>query len=193
VSEEKTDGEEKVHVIDEDGSLDDFDSAEGDSPEASTENEDPRAELEQAKKDFLYLKAEFDNFKKRTLKERSDLLKYGGERIFVEILEVVDNFERALSTEVNAENFDQFVSGINMIHTSLTDTMKRLGVTEKGSLGEDFDPNIHEALGTEPTPDMEPGKVSQVVRKPYLLHDRIIRPGQVIVAKEPEENNSSDE
>ena len=197
-SKEKNDTQDQVHNIDDtEGSLEDFAAQSDKSASAEDENQsegsEAEEELNKLKNDFLYLKAEFDNYKKRVIKERSDLIKYGGERIFNEILDVADNFERALSSDLKEGSLEQYQQGVEMIYKSLMETLKRLGVQEVPSLGEDFDPNKHEALGAEPSEKFKPGQISQVIKKPYILHDKVIRPGQVIVAKEPVSEDNSDE
>lgn len=151
-------------------------------------------ELKKEKNEQLYLRADFDNYKKRVLKERADLLKYGSERAFVQLLEVLDNFERALNVELSSENFSTFKQGVEMIAEQFKDTLKRLGVEEYKS--QDFDPNYFEAISTEASEDVEPGKISRVFKKAYKLHDKLIRPGQVVIAVEKKvesKNDSSDE
>lgn len=146
-----------------------------------------REELEKAKNEVLYARAEFDNYRKRAMKERSDYLRYAGEQAFVSILDVVDNFERALQTEVKPENLDSFKKGVELIAESLKNTLKKFGVQEIPSQGVAFDPNVHEAISSEETDTLPPGHVTQVFRKPYKMHDKVIRPGQVVVAKEKSE------
>ena len=140
---------------------------------------------EKMKNDFLYLRAEFENYKRNTVKERSDLLKYGAERLLVDVLGVLDNFERALETKPTPETLQVYAKGIEMTAAELRAVLQKFGVSEVQSLGQNFDPNIHEALSSEETPQFEPGQVSRVFKKPYKLHDRLIRPGQVVVAKKP--------
>ncbi|MCE3009431.1 MAG: nucleotide exchange factor GrpE [Proteobacteria bacterium] len=142
-----------------------------------------QATAEKFKNDYLYLKAEFENYKKHAIKERSDLLKYGGERLALEILGILDNFERALEVQVTAENFQTFVKGIQLTASELKSVLSKSGIQEVPSHGVAFDPNVHEALGAEPTTAMPEGHVVRVFKKPYKLHDKLIRPGQVIVAK----------
>jgi molecular chaperone GrpE len=158
---------------------------------AQMELETAKAEALKFKNDFLYLRAEFDNYKKSVIKERADVLKYGAERVFVELLEVVDNFERALESEITKENFEAVLKGIKLIHGEIKSVLNRFGVQELPALGQKFDPNIHNALSTEPTTKVPSGHVSQVFKKPYKLHDRVIRPGHVVIAVEPksDENN----
>lgn len=143
-------------------------------------------QAEKFKNDFLYLRAEFENYKRNAVKERSDLLKYGGERFIRDLLEVVDNFERALQVTVAADSFATYKQGVEMTAQELKSLLQRHSVTEVPSQGAPFDPMIHEALGAEPTEQVAPGHVMRVFKKPYKFHDKVIRPGQVVVAKKPE-------
>jgi molecular chaperone GrpE len=144
-----------------------------------------RAEVEKYKNDYLYLRADFENYKKNAIKERSDYLKYGGERLVVDLLNVFDNFERALEAKVTTENFGNFVKGIEMTAGEMRALLKKHGVTDVPSQGQPFDPNMHEALGAEESAQHPAGHVVRVFKKPYKLHDKLIRPGQVVVAKQP--------
>lgn len=141
---------------------------------------------EKYKNDYLYLRAEFENYKRNAIKERSDLIKYGGERFIRDLLEVVDNFERALQSNVGAENFATFKQGVEMTAQELKSLLQRHSVTEVPAQGAPFDPMMHEALGAEPTDQVAPGHIFRVFKKPYKLHDKILRTGQVVVAKKPE-------
>lgn len=153
-----------------------------------SEVDELKGQVEKFKNEYLYLKAEFENYKRNVIKERSDLLKYGSERLLVEVLGVVDNFERALETKINSENFANFSKGVEMTYQDLKSALVRFGVTELSTLGQPFDPNIHEALSSEETDQFKAGHISRVFKKPYKLHDKVIRPGQVVVAKEPSKN-----
>lgn len=143
-------------------------------------------QAEKFKNDFLYLRAEFENYKRNAIKERSELLKYGGERLVRDLLEVVDNFERALSVQVSSENFNTFKQGVEMTAQELRNLLNRHNVTEVPAHGAPFDPMVHEALSSEASDQVAPGYVLRVFKKPYKLHDKLIRPGQVVVAKKPE-------
>lgn len=147
---------------------------------AETKNAD--AELEKIKKEFLYLYAEFENYKKNAIKERSDLRKYGAERLAADLLSVIDVFEKALGIEDSAENHAAFRQGVEMIAKELKQTLIRNGIEEQAALGVLFDPAVHDALSSEETDAYPDGHISQVIKKPYRLHDRIIRHGQVVVA-----------
>lgn len=148
-----------------------------------------RMDLEKARKDHLYLLAEFDNYRKNALKERSDLLKYGSERFVRDLLNVLDNFERALETELTPERIPVFRDGINMISEELKALLTKHGVQALGGEGQPFDPSVQEALSSEPTDKVPPGNVSRVFKKAYKLHDRLLRPAQVVVAVEPSEKS----
>jgi molecular chaperone GrpE len=142
-------------------------------------------QAEKYKTDNLYLRAEFDNYRKNAVKERSDLVKYGGERFIKDLLGVIDNFERALQTQVTAENFLTFKQGVEMTATELKNLLNKHGVQEIPSEGQPFDPVIHEALSSEPNDQLPPGHVSRVFQKGYKLHDKLVRPAQVVVSQKP--------
>ena len=154
---------------------------------AGSQNSDLEAlneQLNKIKGEYLYLRADFDNYRKQAIKERSDLVKYGAERFVVDLLEVVDNFDRALTTEVNSENYESFKQGMEMIASELSSVLDRHGVEAISSKGKPFDPNVHEALSSEPTKSFPPGHVTQEIKKAYQLHNKLIRPAQVVVATE---------
>jgi molecular chaperone GrpE len=154
--------------------------------DVSSEIKTLQEQIEKYKNDYLYLRAEFENYKRNAIKERSEALKYGSERIVNEVLGVVDNFERALQTKVTPESFNNFVQGVEMTANELKTVLQRNGVTEVKCEGAAFDPNFMEALSSEPTNDVPPGHVARVFKKAYKLHDKVIRPAQVVVAKKPE-------
>lgn len=155
------------------------------------ESKDLQSELQKLKNEYLYLAAEFDNYKKQAIKERSELIKYGAERFIREVLEVTDNFERALQVELNPDNIDAFKNGIAMIHQEIISVLQKFGVSEVPSEGKVFDPNLHEALSSEESSDLNPGHVLRVFKKAYKYHDRMIRPAQVVVSKLPSEPKES--
>lgn len=144
---------------------------------------DLKAELEKAKKDYLYLMADFENFRKNSIKERSELVKFGSERLVREFLNVFDNFERAL--EVENGSAESFREGVKMIASEIRTLLQKFGVEEIKAEGEAFDPSKHEALSSEPRDDVPVGHVARVFKKAYKMHDKLIRPAQVIVATAP--------
>jgi molecular chaperone GrpE len=142
------------------------------------------AELEALVKEkeskYLYLYAEFENFKKRTVKERSDLLKYGWEGLAHELLEVLDNLERALS-HLPPTTDKNVLGGLNMILSQFRTTLQKQGVQEIGSLHAPFDPNVHEAVAHEPS-DKPEGTITAEHHRGYTLHGRLLRPARVTVS-----------
>ncbi|MGZ3774605.1 MAG: nucleotide exchange factor GrpE [Pseudobdellovibrionaceae bacterium] len=154
--------------------------------DGSSEIQKLQEQAEKFKNDYLYLRAEFENYKRNAIKERSDLMKYGGERFIRDLLEVVDNFERALQTNVNADNFSTFKKGVEMTAQEFKSLLQKHSVTEVPAEGAPFDPSLHEALASEPSEQVAPGHILRVFKKPYKFHDKVIRPGQVVIAKKPE-------
>lgn len=141
-------------------------------------------EIEKLKKDYLYLRAEFDNYKKNAIKERADLLKYGGERMAFDLLNILDIFEKALATKVDANNFASFREGIELTALELKKALEKHGIHEIPSLGKTFDPNLHEALSQVPTKDKKNDTIIELFQKGYKYHDKVLRHAQVVVAKE---------
>ncbi len=146
-------------------------------------------DVQKWKNEYLYLRAEFENYKKNAIKERSDLLKFGAERIARDVLEVMDNFERALEIKASAETLQNFKTGIEMTAKELKDALAKHGIQEVPSYGQPFNPLHHEAISSEATASIPAGHVSRVFKKPYKLHDKIIRMGQVVVASEIKGDN----
>ena len=128
---------------------------------------------------YLRLMADFQNFKRRTEKEKSDIYAFANEKIVSELLNVIDNFERALA--LGAEG-DSFVEGMSLIFKQLQGVLDKAGVKEIEALGQEFDPNFHNAVMMEDTDEFESGKVSCVLQKGYTLNNKVIRPSMVKVA-----------
>ena len=146
-----------------------------------SESDRLQSDLNKAKSDYLYLLAEFDNYRKNAIKERADLTKYGSERFVREFLNVFDNFERALESTDTGDS-GAFRQGVQMIASEVRQLLQKFGVEEIKAEGLDFDPIKHEALSSEPRKDVPPGKVVRVFRKAYKLHEKLLRPAQVVVS-----------
>lgn len=157
---------------------------ETDSNVTSIKKDTEADQNKQIRNDYLYLRAEFDNYKKNVIKERSDLIKYAGERLAYDLLNVLDIFDKALNTEVTSENFKSFKDGVELTASELNKTLEKYGIREIKSLGEKFDPNFHEALTQAPSDEYEPGTVIDVFKKGYKYQDKTLRPAQVVVSKE---------
>lgn len=128
---------------------------------------------------YMRLMADFQNYKRRVEKEKSDIYAYANEKIVTELLTVLDNFERALDHECNDQGFKE---GMDMIFKQLFDALEKSGLAEIPALGENFDPSFHNAVMTEDTVEYESGKVSGVMQKGYTLNGKVIRPTMVRVA-----------
>jgi molecular chaperone GrpE len=160
-------------------------SSDGASFDVSDEIKKLQEQSEKYKNDNLYLRAEFDNYRKNVIKERSDLIKYGAEKFIRDLLGVLDNFERALETKITAENFTTYKQGVEMTATELRSLLQKYGVQEIPSQGQAFDPSVHEAISGEATDQVPPGHITKVFQKAYKLHDKLVRPAQVAVAQKP--------
>jgi molecular chaperone GrpE len=130
----------------------------------------------------LRISAEFENYKKRAQKDRSDLINYGNERLIKELLPTVDNMERALDHASNSEDFGAFVEGLKLIYDKLLVTLEKMGVQGVESLGRDFDPNFHEAMLKVESDELEDNKVVEEFEKGYLLNGRLLRPSKVSIS-----------
>ena len=126
----------------------------------------------------MRLFAEFDNFRKRTAKEKTEAYGDSAAKTIAEILPALDNFDRALDTPCSDENFKK---GIEMIFTQITDILGKLGVTEIEALGQPFNPNLHNAIKQVESEDGESDVICEVFQKGYKLGDRIIRHSMVAV------------
>jgi molecular chaperone GrpE len=155
------------------------------TPNNDSTNEAPSLEqrFEQLEKEYLYLRAELENVKRQNLKERSQLLKYGAERLARDLLDTLDVFKSALASEITPENFQDFVKGVEMTASSLKTTLEKHGISEVDCIGQAFDPNTQEALSSEPSDEYPEGHVTQVFKSPYQYHDKLLRPGQVVVSR----------
>lgn len=141
-----------------------------------------KAETEAINDKFLRLNAEFQNYKRRVEKEKTDLLKYGNEKLMTELLPVLDNFSRALSMGAMETADQKFIDGLGMIQKSLEDFMTKNGVKKIEAAGEAFDPQLHHAVMTEEREGCEPDTVIEILQEGYTLNDRVIRPSMVKVS-----------
>lgn len=152
---------------------------------ATDKQEDLREELEKEKDKFLRLFAEFENYKKRTSKERVELFKTAGQDIMLSLLPVLDDFDRAL-TEISKAKDKNLLKGVELIHTKFKDTLRSKGLEEmEVKQGDAFDADLHEAVTQIPAPNDDlKGKIVDVVEKGYRLGgERIIRYPKVVTGK----------
>lgn len=138
-------------------------------------------EIEELKNRLLRSQADFDNFRKRKQKEIQEIHQYSGEDFIIDILPVIDNFERALSSTQAEE--DPFYKGVKMIYQQLLNVLQKHDVTEIEAVGKVFDPKYHEAVMQVSADEYEDDTVVEVLRKGYLYHSKVIRPSMVKVCK----------
>ncbi len=133
---------------------------------------------------YLRLSAEFDNYRKRTLKEKTELIKSAGERILGEILPVMDNFERALQSMETATDVPALREGVELIYSTFKDFLTQQGVQEMECIHAEFNPDLQEAVTKIPAPTEEmKGKVVDCIQKGYTLYDKVIRFPKVVVGE----------
>ena len=156
----------------------------GSEAEAEPEEKKEEAEAspeEQESERYMRLMAEFQNFKRRAAKEKSDIHAFANERLIGDLLPVMDNFERALETET--EDTEAYAKGMQLIFEQMKTALEKAGLKEIEALGLDFDPNVHNAVMTDNTEEYENDKISKVLQKGYKLNDKVIRPSMVAVNK----------
>lgn len=153
-----------------------------DEGEVLTPEEELQEELAKEKEKFLRLFAEFENYKKRTSKERVELFRTAGQEVIVALLPVLDDFERA-TKELAKSNDQESFKGVELIHNKLKETLRSKGLQEIGAkTGDAFDPDVHDAITQIPAPNKKmKGKIIDVVEKGFSLGDKIIRHPKVVV------------
>ena len=179
MDEEKVQAEEKTEDVKE-VELENPETEE-ECAEAKPEEKPAEADPRQAESErYSRLFAEFTNYKRRTEKEKADLYAYAGEKFAKDLLEVIDNFERAMEAKPEG---DKFAEGLDLILAQIKGVMEKNHVEEIKSLGEPFDPAFHNAVMTEEAEGTEAGIVTRVFQKGYTLNKKVIRPAMVAVSK----------
>ena len=157
--------------------------AEEPASEPTTE-ERLQSELDKLKDTHLRLVAEYDNYRKRTLKEKSELIRSGGEKALTDLLPVVDDLDIALVNLDKATDLDALKEGMHLIYSKFADYLSRQGVTVIETAEQPFDDELHEAIATFPAPEEAlKGKIIDCVKKGYRLHDKVLRHASVVVGQ----------
>jgi len=139
-------------------------------------------QLEHEKKEYLFLMADFENFRRRTLKEKAELIKNGAESAMRELLPVVDDLERALDAINKGGDLDSLKQGVDLIYNKFVKYLESQHVTAIDSTGKDFDTDVHEAVTMFPAPDPSmKGKVIDTTIKGYMINDKVLRHAKVVV------------
>jgi len=140
------------------------------------------AQYEDTFSQFQRLQADFSNYKKRVEKEKGEIYVYANEKIALDLLNIIDNLERAIQCQTDADKDNALLEGVNLVHKQLVDTLAKHGVEEIETLGKSFDVHLHYAVMQEET-DSEPNCVIDVLQKGYKINDRVLRPAMVKVSK----------
>jgi molecular chaperone GrpE len=192
------------HPSDSDGNDLSADAESDDRIEIVAEPLDPsvqlQADLEKAKSEiaewqdrFLRKAAEFENYRKRSEKEKADAMMLAKSSVLMEFLPIMDACERALKSFSDAQSapsgLTQYQEGVELLYKQLLDTMGRTGVVAMQTEGKPFDPHLHEALSREETIDFEENMIVKELRRGYLFKDKLLRPAQVVVAVHPFEKD----
>ena len=141
-------------------------------------------DLEKSNKEYLFLMAEFDNFRKRTVREKADIIRNAGEKVLGELLPIIDDFERAIKANEQADDIDAIKQGVTLIYNKLIKYLEHNQVKAIESTGNDFDTELHEAVTTFPAPSEEmKGKVIDTVLTGYTINDKVLRHAKVVVGQ----------
>lgn len=188
----QTETQEQEILKEEDSALETEHKMDGEAQESEAKEEAEKAQEEEKepasqededlKTQYLRLAADFQNFKRRVEKEKSDIYAYANEKIALDLLDVIDNFERALVHQEDCKD-EKMKEGMDMIFKQLEGVLEKNKITEIPALGEVFDPNVHNAVMTDADSEYESGLVSAVLQKGYKLNNKVIRPAMVKVAE----------
>ncbi len=148
------------------------------------ELEESKAATEKEKREYVFLMAEFDNFRKRTLKEKSEIIKNAGEQVFKGLLPILDDFERGIEAASKTDNADSVKEGMVLIYNKFKKYLEQNGVKEMDTKDADFDTERHEAISVVPVAeDSRKGKVLDTVQKGYTINDKVLRHAKVVVGQ----------
>ena len=167
-------------------------------PELELENEQEELqkaqdEVKAAQDQYLRTLADMDNLRKRTQREKEELAKFANENILRDVLPVLDNLERAVEHAEQAHSSEGLLVGVQMTLTQFYQVLKKFGVDPVESIGQPFDPALHQAMGQVETADCPSNSVAQEMQKGYVLNERLLRPAMVMIAKAPAVPTASEE
>lgn len=146
--------------------------------------EDANAQIEEAQDKYLRLSAEFDNYRKRTVKEKAELIKTGGEKVIDSLLPVLDDMERAIKTMEASDNVAAMKEGVELIYSKFMNVMAQNGVQKIETKDSNFNTDFHEAIAMVPAPSEDlKGKILDCVQNGYTLNDKVIRHAKVVVGE----------
>jgi molecular chaperone GrpE len=153
-------------------------------PTLEEQLESAKAELEKEKKEYMFLAAEFDNFRKRVIKEKAELIKNAGEQVFKGLLPILDDFERGIKAAKAGENVDAVLEGMELIYNKFKKYLEQNGVKEMDMSEAVFNTDLHEAISAIPVTDESlKGKILDTVQTGYMINDKVLRHAKVVVGK----------
>ncbi|MEE9442936.1 MAG: nucleotide exchange factor GrpE [candidate division Zixibacteria bacterium] len=156
---------------------------------AEQEVQPPESESER----YIRLAAEFDNYKKRTAREFGNLIRTANARLLRSLVEIADNFERALDKNNSNDNVDAYIQGIELIYNQITELLSKENVKPIEAVGRAFDPNLHEAMMQQESDEYEEGIVIQEIQKGYQIDEKVLRHAGVIVSSGSKTKNDKEE
>jgi len=186
MTEEQNINAEENHKLKDDQLVNDesFDTeSNGDHANSSNNQDQILQQLKDAQDKYLRLYSDFDNFRKRTQKEKADLINYAAGDVIKDLLCVLDDFERAIQSNESNQDTDSIKEGFKLLHHKFDLVLKQKGLLEMECVGESFDAEVHEAITNVPASDEMKGKVVDVVQKGYFLKERVLRYAKVIVGQ----------
>lgn len=142
---------------------------------------------------YLRLAAEFDNYKRRVQRDQQDTIRFANEKLFKDLLPTLDNLERALQSGREQDRIEGLLEGVNLTYKHFLDTLQKMGIKQVSSVGEVFDPAKHQAVGQVESTTIPENVIVDEYQKGYFVHDRILRPAMVTVAKTKEPDNEGAE
>jgi len=154
-----------------------------------TETAGLREKLQETKDRMLRVAADFENYRKRIEREKSEYLKYANERLMRDLLPVVDNLTRAVGSARGSDETGAIADGVELVLQGLMEALKKFGVMPMKTVEQTFDPLFHEALQTAESDEVEPGTIIDEVQCGYTMFERVLRPAMVVVAASPEETS----
>src|SRR3989304_1342273 len=150
------------------------------------ELEAKKRQLDEEKDSYLRLNAEFDNFRKRTLKEREEFVKYANEKLILELIDILENLERGIENAKRSEKKDKLIEGMELIYDQFKNVLEKNGLVPIKAFGEKFDPYKHEAMMLTKTDEGEEGMILEEFARGYMLNKKVIRYSKVRVSKKNE-------
>lgn len=148
-------------------------------------------ELQILQEKYLRLAAEFENYKRRAQRDQNDSIRFGNETLLKNLLPIIDNLERAIQCAKDVGTSGALLEGVELTHKQFLETVSKLGVRQIDSQGNPFDPAVHQAVAQVESENAAPNTVVEEFQKGYFLHDRILRPAMVSVAKEKSNRTDS--